>query len=191
MSFLSGLEQLLGVHHGGGQQQQQRGGGGSGGLQVMPANGRPLDTNIDPIQGDYTLPLDNQIQGGVYNPGATPLQPSRGFTHNPQQPMDQPIQGSYLDPYNHPGANLQQRGQPQGPHPLLQLLRLPELGATPQIGKDEFPQLNQGGQFNPGYTPLQSSGFGPGGNPQQGAYQDQPGQLNGRNFNPQQSVGLY
>lgn len=45
--------------------------------------------------------------------------------------------------------------------------------------------VGQGGLFNPGYTPMQNSGFGPGGNPQIGAFQDQPGQLNSRGFNPQ------
>jgi hypothetical protein len=45
--------------------------------------------------------------------------------------------------------------------------------------------LNQGGQYNPGFTPLQNSGFGPGGNPQIGAFQDQPGQLNAPQYNPQ------
>lgn len=54
-----------------------------------------------------------------------------------------------------------------------------------QVQMGQLRQMPQLGDFNPGYTPLQNSSFGPGGNPQIGAFQDQPGQLSGPRFNPQ------
>lgn len=52
-------------------------------------------------------------------------------------------------------------------------------------------QIPQGNDYNPGYISLQNSGYG-GGNPQMGAFQDQPGQLSAPQYNnPQQQFGPY
>lgn len=68
------------------------------------------------------------------------------------------------------------------------------VGQANNVDRMQFPILNQGGQFDPGFTPLQNSGMArPGANPYATGLQPASGtvQAGPQNFNPQNGIQLY
>lgn len=101
------------------------------------------------------------------------------YVHPSQTPEFAKGETEYVQPWQLP--QLQGRMQQPQLHGI-------NMGHNPNLGIS-MPSLQ--GRQNPGFVPLQNSGFGPGGNPQIGAFQDQPGQLNAPNYGPQQGNYFY
>ena len=90
-----------------------------------------------------------------------PLHALMQLIHGPQamqgkQAPTQPLQYAQINKPNGNGGNRNNSSQ-------LQVQR-PQQGGMPNLGVG-FHNV-QGGMQNPGFTPMQNSGFGPGGNPQ-------------------------
>lgn len=147
---------------------------------VQTAGHRITGQPVDPSHnaGNPTkIPYDNGFYAGAHH--------------------DTPTNNTTKIPYNngfYAGAYQPNRVDPSNLHPQLlkQLLNVvaPHLAADP--GMTDV--LRQGGEQNPGFIPLQNSGVGRGTNPQQGAFQDQYGQLSAPAYgqaDPQAGNGYY
>lgn len=148
--------------------------------------------NLETLLGSHQLTQPQSHQVPTKAPAQLQNQPMAYMT--PKAPV--PLAGHQVSPQSQAiyEKALQTYQTLQNQHGHFTHSQAMGVGQSNQLTNQQFPIINQGGAYNPGYMPLQRTGYGGPG----ATYGLQPADLNYKpyapiqqGFSPQQGIGLY